>query len=222
MLTTCYPNENIPWAHFPSSVPFYKLAVRFPIVIVYQLDSNLRSSLIYFNAVFTLIMIFFVYARLTKATTFDPRIHSINLISESILIVLFFTAFLTDLIPTIPLEILFTLTLVLCLGASAFFIKKVQGMLNEHFVVSRVDIFTNTSESEALRMMIALHRLIERSASKEREEFILRGFVERHIEICDYPMCNCLEYYKVIGSSYRLQLATVASMKEDNHTKQMS
>ena len=39
MLTTCYPNEKIPWAHFPSMVPFYKLAIRFPIVLVYQIDS---------------------------------------------------------------------------------------------------------------------------------------------------------------------------------------
>ena len=35
MLTTCYPHENIPWAHFPSSIPFFKLAVRFPIVLAY-------------------------------------------------------------------------------------------------------------------------------------------------------------------------------------------
>jgi len=76
--------------------------------------------------------------------------------------------------------------------------------LNERFVISRVDIFSNTSESEALRMMIALHQLIETSAFEARDEFVLRGFVERHIEICDYPMCNCLEYYKVINSGYRI------------------
>lgn len=35
MLTTCYPHSSIPWAHFPSNVPFYKLAVRLPIVLVY-------------------------------------------------------------------------------------------------------------------------------------------------------------------------------------------
>lgn len=66
-------------------------------------------------------------------------------------------------------------------------------------------------------MMVALHRYIEITASGEnceREEFILRGFVERHIEICDFSQCNCLEYYKVINTAYRLQLATVASMKE--------
>lgn len=66
-------------------------------------------------------------------------------------------------------------------------------------------------------MMVALHRYIEITSAGEnceREEFILRGFVERHIEICDFSQCNCLEYYKVINTAYRLQLATVASMKE--------
>ena len=68
-------------------------------------------------------------------------------------------------------------------------------------------------------MMIALHELIETSQFDEKEEFMLRGFVERHIEICDYPDCNCLEYYKVINSSYRIQLATIATMKEDENNK---
>jgi|LauGreDrversion4_2_1035121.scaffolds.fasta_scaffold50546_2 hypothetical protein len=35
MLTTCYPHENIPWAHFPSNIPFLKLAIRIPIVLAY-------------------------------------------------------------------------------------------------------------------------------------------------------------------------------------------
>ena len=70
MLTTCYPNENIPWAHFPSRVPFFKLAIRFPIVLAYQLDSA-GMSLMYLNACFAILMSIFVIARLTKATTFD-------------------------------------------------------------------------------------------------------------------------------------------------------
>lgn len=50
-----------------------------------------------------------------------------------------------------------------------------------------VDIFSYTSETEALRMMFALNRLIVVSGERQREEFVLRGFVERHIEICDFP-----------------------------------
>ena len=89
-------------------------------------------------------------------------------------------------------------------------------------MLKHVDIFVGSNESQALRMMLAVHRLVEVSAFSAREEFILRGFVERHIEICDYPLCNCLDYYKVINSAYRLQLATVASMKEDDPGRQVS
>jgi hypothetical protein len=78
-----------------------------------------------------------------------------------------------------------------------------------------VDIFSYRSELEALKMMFSLNRLIVVSNERPREEFVLRGYVERHIEICDFSQCNCLEYYKVINSAYRLQLATVASMKEE-------
>ena len=68
-------------------------------------------------------------------------------------------------------------------------------------------------------MMMALHELIEMSNIDDREDFILRGFVERHIEICDFPECNCMEFYKVINSAYRIQLATIATMKEDENNK---
>jgi hypothetical protein len=101
MLTTCYPHENIPWAHFPSNVPFLKLAIRIPIVLVYQLDTK-KSSLISLNAIFCLIFCIFIFQRLTKAMTYDPQIHFLNLIQESILIVLFLGAFLSDLITNIP------------------------------------------------------------------------------------------------------------------------
>ena len=107
------------------------------------------------------------------------------------------------------------MSLVLLLVGAGYLVVRVQEAVGERFIMRGVDIFSYTSETEALRMMFALNRLIVVSAERPREEFVLRGFVERHIEICDYPQCNCLEYYKVINSGYRLQLATVASMKED-------
>jgi hypothetical protein len=132
------------------------------------------------------------------------------------LAILFLVAFLADVIPKMnPLSSLFTISLVLGLTAAAYFVTLVQEGWSERFIMRGVDIFSYTSETEALRMMFALNRLIVVSAERPREEFVLRGFVERHIEICDFPQCNCLEYYKVINSGYRLQLATVASMKED-------
>lgn len=83
----------------------------------------------------------------------------------------------------------------------------------------KIDIFNYRHEFDALHMMIALHELIEMSSFDDREDFILRGFVERHIEICDFPECNCMDYYKIINSSYRIQLATIATMKEDENNK---
>ena len=84
------------------------------------------------------------------------------------MVILFFVAFIMDLIPTVPIFNLFSASLVLAIIAAGYFIIMVQKHMDEHFVVSRVDIFTNASESEALRMMIALMRLVEMSAFKTR------------------------------------------------------
>jgi hypothetical protein len=125
MLTTNYPNEQIPWGHFPSKAPFFKLLARFPIVMVYQLDTSNRSTLIYFNLSFSLLMIFFLYHRLTRAMTFDQKIHAMAIISESILALLFLFAFLTDLIPKLnPLETVFTIFLVLSLLSAGYFVMQ--------------------------------------------------------------------------------------------------
>ena len=143
------------------------------------------------------------------------------MIVDALLAVLFFIAFLADVIPRLnPLSTLFTVSLILVLAAAGYFVILLQETIAERFIMKGVDIFSYTSETEALRMMFALNRLIVVSAERPREEFVLRGFVERHIEICDFSQCNCLEYYKVINSGYRLQLATVASMKEEVDSSQ--
>ena len=101
---------------------------------------------------------------------------------------LFVLAFLGDVIPGLnPLSPLFTVSLVLVLLSAAYFVTLLQETISERFVMRGVDIFSYTSETEALRMMFALNRLIVVSGERPREEFVLRGFVERHIEICDFP-----------------------------------
>ena len=99
MLTTNYPHEMIPWGHFPSNAPFYKLLIRVPIVLVYQLDDSHRTTLVYFNIAFALLMTTFVHQRLTKAMTFDHLIHYMQIVSESILCIMFLVAFIADVIP---------------------------------------------------------------------------------------------------------------------------
>jgi hypothetical protein len=35
LMTCCYPNETIPWSHFPSKVPFFKIMFKITIILVY-------------------------------------------------------------------------------------------------------------------------------------------------------------------------------------------
>ena len=74
MMTTSYPNETIPWSHFPSKIHYEKLTLRLAIILVYQLDPN-RLTTLYFNALFALAMLMFVGQRLGRALTFDRSIH---------------------------------------------------------------------------------------------------------------------------------------------------
>ena len=117
--------------------------------------------------------------------TFDRSIHIINLITESILIVLFFLALLADILD-IELGVIFALGMLISIVGISFFVNKVRSFISEKFL-RKVDIFNYRFEFEALYMMIALHELIEMSSFDVRQDFLLRGFVERHIEICDFP-----------------------------------
>ncbi len=63
--------------------------------------------------------------------------------------------------------------------------------------LSKVDFALYENDFDALIMMFTLHELIERSSYDDKEDFLLRGFVERHIEICEYPSCSCIQFYKI-------------------------
>ena len=111
-------------------------------------------------------------------------------------------AFFADLIDT-AINTIYTVILFLSMLAVGYCILMIKIRCREAFL-RKIDVFNYRYEFDALHMMIALHELIEMIAFSDREDFILRGFVERHIEICDFPECNCLEYYKIINSSYRI------------------
>lgn len=162
-------------------------------------------------------MIGFIYQRLTNAMTFDRGIHMTDLITESIMLDLFVLAFICDIIHT-ELDGLFSICVLLSVIMIGLFANRLKNISREKFL-RKIDIFNYRKEFDALHMMIALHELIEMSQFNEREDFILRGFVERHIEICDFTECNCMDFYKIINSSYRIQLATIATMKEDENNK---
>jgi hypothetical protein len=54
MMTSCYPNENIPWSHFPSRQPYVKVLFRLAVILAYQVDVQ-REVTFYFNGLFCLI-----------------------------------------------------------------------------------------------------------------------------------------------------------------------
>lgn len=60
LMTSGYPNEDIPWSHFPSSIPILKPIFKMTILFVYQIDQE-RRYIIYANAFFTLFMILILY-----------------------------------------------------------------------------------------------------------------------------------------------------------------
>ena len=39
-MTSCYPNETIPWSHFPSKVPFFKTVLKISIILIYQIGNK--------------------------------------------------------------------------------------------------------------------------------------------------------------------------------------
>jgi hypothetical protein len=66
LMTSCYPNETIPWSHFPSKIPFFKVIYRVSTILIYQGD---KSEVIvrYSNIVLALCLLAFLYCRLTTA-----------------------------------------------------------------------------------------------------------------------------------------------------------
>lgn len=171
----------------------------------------------YVNILFSLSLLIFTLFRLIKAQTFDRGVQNMYLYTESIGIIIYFVAFLSDAI-SIKLSNLFSTIFFLTIVAFVYCVNLVKCKAREIFL-KKIDIFNYTYEDDALHMMVALHELIESSQFDSQDEFLLRGFIERHIEICDFPQCNCLEYYRIINSAYRIQLATVATIREDESTK---
>lgn len=90
----------------------------------------------------------------------------------------------------------FILHLVLIISCSSFAATCVilRDRIRYEFL-SKVDFALYDKDFDALIMMFTLHELIERSSYDDKQDFILRGFIERHIEICEYPSCSCIKFY---------------------------
>lgn len=60
LMTSSYPNEKIPWAHFPSKLPYEKMIIRLAVILVYEIDTE-RVTVAYFNAFFAIALVASVY-----------------------------------------------------------------------------------------------------------------------------------------------------------------
>ena len=87
------------------------------------MSSDLPQYLLYFNPLFACMFAGFVAVRLSSATTFDERVHATNLVTEALLVVLFLTAFLADML-AIPLQPLFSTVFSLSLFAAIYVVLK--------------------------------------------------------------------------------------------------
>jgi hypothetical protein len=116
---------------------------------------------------------------------FDLRVYKVTLLGEACLFVIFMYASLRDFIAIDRNFILHAL-----LFASCGFVSYTVILMRERVrqqSLGKVDFALYEKDFEALIMMFTLHELIEKSGYEEAQDFLLRGFIERHIEICEFP-----------------------------------
>lgn len=143
--------------------------------------------------------------RLTNAIIFHTSVYLLTILSHAKLFVIFLFVSFRDFVPmdrNFVLHLLMTSSAIIMAVASIYVRERIR-----YQFLSKVDFALYENDFEALIMMFTLHELIERSAYDDKQDFLLRGFIERHIEICEYPTCSCIKFYSVCNSNYRLELA---------------
>lgn len=204
-MTLSYPHERIAWARLPSKIAFFVEFLKLSIVFSYKQTTISYNALSYVNIVFSLAWLLVLYKRLFDALIFHTTVYLITICGEACMFVLFGYAALRDFV-SIDRDFIFHIILIgSCLAfamTSVFLREKIR-----YKFLSKVDFALYEKDFEALVMMFTLHELIERSSYDDKEDFILRGFIERHIEICEYPTCSCIKFYQICNQTYRLELA---------------
>lgn len=224
MLSLSYPHEKVPWAALPTKLPLIRECCKFFLVLVYSETNMSHYVIAYANIVVTLGLLVIVNQRLTSALIFHTTIYKLQIVMEALLFVIFLFAFLRDFV-SIDRNFVFHLLWIISSGMFSIAALFYREQLRYKFL-SKVDFALYENPFEALVMMFTLHELIESSAYDDKEDFILRGFIERHIEICEYPSCSCTKYYSVCNSVYRLELAQMSPFSKNydsssmNHTAQ--
>lgn len=145
------------------------------------------------NIFFAFAWLLVLYKRLFHALIFHTTVYFITICGEACMFILFAYSALRDFV-NIDRNFIFHLILIgscFCFAITALFLRE---KIRYKFL-SKVDFALYVKDFEALIMMFTLHELIERSSYDDKQDFILRGFIERHIEICEYPSCSCIKFY---------------------------
>ena len=159
-MTSCYPNETIPWSHFPSKIPHAKTFVKIAIIMVFQVTTN-RIAIMCFTGAFVIIHGLFVFLRCKGAITYDRGVHGITLYTETTMMVIFMGSLTSDLIE-VPLNTSFLAGFMIFILGTILVVSYVKHKMRYLFL-KKVDIFNYTKEEDALLMMVYLHELIEAS-----------------------------------------------------------
>jgi hypothetical protein len=154
------------------------------------------------------IWLFIIYKRIKHVLIFHNTVYYTTIIGESCLFVFFGFSALRDFV---AIDRNFLLHIIIV--GSCIFTSGIVILLREKVrlkSLSKVDFALYEKDFDALIMMFTLHELIESSSYDEGQDFLLRGFIERHIEICEFPQCTCIRYYQICNQNYRLELAQMS------------
>ncbi len=146
-----------------------------------------------------------LYKRITHVLIFHDSVYKLTIVGEACVSVVFGFAALRDFV-MIDRNFVLHIVLVVSCAFAAYTVILLRESVRHNYL-SKVDFALYEKDFDALIMMFTLHELIERSSQDEAQDFLLRGFIERHIEICEFSGCTCIRYYQICNQNYRLELA---------------
>ena len=168
---------------------------------------------------FTCLWLIILYKRIMHVLIFHTSVYVITIVGEACMFVVFGFASLRDFVlidRNFVLHILW-ISSALAFSLTALFLRdKIR-----YKFLSKVDFALYEHDFDALIMMFTLHELIERSSYDDKQDFLLRGFIERHIEICEFPTCSCIKYYTICNQTYRLELAQMSPFSKNYESGSM-
>ena len=190
------------------------------IIFSYQETNISQYGISYLNIVFALLWLAILYKRVKHVLIFHDNVYKLTIICESCMFTIFGFAALRDFVAMDRNYILHIIIVVSC-GFASYTVILIREQVRLRYL-SKVDFALYEKDFDALIMMFTLHELIERSTQDESQDFLLRGFIERHIEICEFTSCSCIRFYQVSNQNYRLELAQASPFSKMYDSNQLT